>query len=185
MTPCWLSAPPEVLNMAEYWQSIPLFQNLSKEELRQVKPIFANIAVRSGTEIISEDAEGDEMFILVNGKVRITKAMLMKGMSLPLGEIKNSSKVLANLDDSSYPMFGEIALLDRDQRSATVTVVEDSEFLITDRIKFFEFVEAHPATGGKLLITIGKRLTATIRRNNNELVKLTTALALALSRSIK
>ncbi len=43
------------------------------------------------------------MFILVDGKVRITKAMLMKGMSLPLSEIKNTCKVLANLDDSSYP----------------------------------------------------------------------------------
>ncbi len=82
-------------------------------------------------------------------------------------------------------MFGEIALIDRDQRSATVTVVEDSEFLVTDRLKFFDFVENHPQTGSKLLMTIGKRLTATVRRNNNELVKLTTALALALSRSTK
>ncbi|WP_319777719.1 cyclic nucleotide-binding domain-containing protein [Maridesulfovibrio sp.] len=169
--------------MADFWSSIPLFQNLDEQELQQVRPIFASIAVRSGTDIISEGEEGDEMFILVNGKVRITKAMLMKGMSLPLSEIKNTSKVLANLDDSSYPMFGEIALIDRDHRSATVTVVEDSEFLVTDRMKFFEFVGTHPAIGGKLLMTIGKRLAATVRRNNNELVKLTTALALALSKS--
>ncbi|WP_320173798.1 cyclic nucleotide-binding domain-containing protein [Maridesulfovibrio sp.] len=169
--------------MADYWMSIPLFQNLEEKELQQVKSIFANIAVCSGTEIISEGEVGDEMFILVDGKVRITKAMLMKGMSLPLSEIKNTCKVLANLDDSSYPMFGEIALIDRDQRSATVTVVEDSEFLVTDRLKFFDFVENHPQTGSKMLMTIGKRLTATVRRNNNELVKLTTALALALSRS--
>ncbi|NDV24205.1 cyclic nucleotide-binding domain-containing protein [Desulfovibrio sp. JC022] len=169
--------------MADYWQYIPLFQNLNEDELQQVKHIFASIAVRSGTDIISEGEEGDEMFILVDGKVRISKAMLMKGMTLPLSELKNPSKVLANLDDSSFPMFGEIALIDRDQRSATVTVVEDSEFLVTDRMKFFEFVGKHPAIGGKLLMTIGKRLTATVRRNNNELVKLTTALALALSRT--
>ncbi|NDV26303.1 Crp/Fnr family transcriptional regulator [Desulfovibrio sp. JC010] len=171
--------------MADYWQSIPLFQNLDEEELQQVKPIFASIAVRSGTDIISEGEEGDEMFILVDGKVRITKAMLMKGMTLPLTEIKNTSKVLANLDDSSYPMFGEIALIDRDHRSATVTVVQDSEFLVTDRMKFFELAAAHPPIGGKMLMTISKRLAATVRRNNTELVKLTTALALALSRSSK
>ncbi len=182
---CWSLVLREGRLMADYWQSIPLFQNLDDQELQQVKPIFANIAVRSGTDIISEGEGGDEMFILVDGKVRITKAMLMKGMTLPLNEIKNTSKVLANLDADSYPMFGEIALIDRDHRSATVTVVEDSEFLVTDRMKFFEFVEKHPVTGGKLLMTISKRLAATVRRNNNELVKLTTALALALSRNVK
>ncbi|WP_319763417.1 cyclic nucleotide-binding domain-containing protein [Maridesulfovibrio sp.] len=168
--------------MVDHWKSIPLFQNLEEEELQQVKPIFASIAVRSGTDIISEGEEADEMFILVDGRVRITKAMLMKGMSMPLSEIKNTCKVLANLEGSNYPIFGEIALIDRDQRSATVTVVEDSEFLVTDRMKFFEFIESHPETGSKLLMTISKRMASTIRRNNNELVKLTTALALALSR---
>ncbi|WP_432738711.1 cyclic nucleotide-binding domain-containing protein [Maridesulfovibrio sp. FT414] len=169
--------------MADYWKSIPLFQDLDDDELRHVKSIFANIAVKSGTNIIAEGEEGDEMFILVNGKVRISKRMLIKGMNIPLTEMKNPRKVLANLDASYYPVFGEIALIDRDIRSATVSVVEDSEFLVTDRIKFFELAETHPTIGCKLFLTIGRRLASTVRRSNNEIVKLTTALALALSRS--
>ncbi len=169
--------------MPDFWKSIPLFQDLNDQELVHVKSIFANIAVRSGTNLISEGEEGDEMFILINGKVRISKRMLIKGMSIPLTEMKNPRKVLANLDDKSYPVFGEIALIDRDIRSATVSVVEDSEFLVTDRIKFFELVENQPTIGCKLFMTIGKRLSSTVRRSNNEIVKLTTALALALSRT--
>ncbi len=169
--------------MSDYWQSIPLFQDLEQEELKEVKTIFASIAVRAGTNLISEGEEGDEMYILIDGKVRISKRMLIKGMNIPLTEMKNPRKVLANLDNKYFPVFGEIALIDRDQRSATVTVVEDSEFLVTDRLKFFELIGKHPAIGCKLLLTIGKRLASTVRRSNNEIVKLTTALALALSRS--
>lgn len=169
--------------MSDFWQTIPLFQDLEPDELIKVQSIFANISVRSGTNIIAEGEEGDEMFILVNGRVSISKRMLIKGMSIPLMEINNPRKVLARLDASSFPVFGEIALIDRDIRSATVTVVEDSEFLVTDRIKFFKLAESYPAIGCKLFMTIGKRLSSTVRRNNNEIVKLTTALALALSRS--
>lgn len=169
--------------MFDKMKSIPLFQDLDENELLQVKTIFASIAVRSGTNLISEGEEGDEMFILIDGKVRISKRMLIKGMNIPLAEMNNPRKVLANLDDSSYPVFGEIALIDRDIRSATVTVVEDSEFLVTDRDKFFGLIEKHPAIGCKLFMTIGRRLSATVRRSNSEIVKLTTALALALSRA--
>ncbi len=169
--------------MTDTWKSIPIFDGLSDEELSHVREIFIEVAVRSGTDIISEGEEGDEMFILIDGKVKISKAMLIKGMSLPLTEVKNPRKVLANLDNTNFPVFGEIALIDNDQRSATVTVIEDSDFLITNRDKFFGLIQKHPVTGNKLLLKIGKRLSATVRRNNGELVKLTTALALALSRS--
>ncbi|MBI9111111.1 cyclic nucleotide-binding domain-containing protein [Maridesulfovibrio ferrireducens] len=169
--------------MTDSWKLIPIFNDLKDEELFHVQNIFRKISVRSGTNIISEGEEGHEMFILVDGKVKISKAMLMKGMSIPLLEMENPRKVLASLDDSTFPVFGEIALIDNDHRSATVTVVEDSDFLITDREKFFALIEKHPAIGNKLLLTIGKRLAATVRKNNGELVKLTTALALALSRT--
>ena len=159
--------------MNDYWKSIPLFQDLTAEELIEVRSIFASISVEADTNLITEGDEGDEMFILIDGKVRISKRMLIEGMNIPLTEMKNPRKVLANLDNSSYPVFGEIALIDRDQRSATVLVVEDSEFLVTDRLKFFELIENHPAIGCKLLMTIGKRLASTVRRSNNELVKLT------------
>ncbi|WP_320171663.1 cyclic nucleotide-binding domain-containing protein [Maridesulfovibrio sp.] len=168
--------------MTDFWKSIPLFQELADDELAPVKNIFHSVSVPAGTNIITEGDEGDEMFILVNGKVRVSKRMLIKGMNIPLTEMKNPRKVLANLDDSSYPVFGEIALIDRDIRSATVAVVEDSEFLVTHRDRFFELAESHPSIGCKLFMTIGRRLSTTVRRSNNEIVKLTTALALALSR---
>lgn len=63
-----------------------------------------------------------------------------------------------------------------------MTVLEDSQFLRTDRERFFDLMESEPALAAHLLLILAKRFAATIRKGNTELVKLSTALALALSR---
>ena len=164
------------------WTKISLFEGFSLAELDEVKPIFFSVSKPAGSELIAEGQEGDEMFVLIQGRVQVTKAMLIKGMNVPIPELQNPRKVLATLDAAIYPAFGEMALIDRDTRSATVTLLTDCDFLETTRERFFNLVNANPALGLCLLFAICRRLTATVRRNNAELVKLTTALALALSR---
>lgn len=165
------------------WTKIALFEGFPEDWLKDVAAIFEQVDKAAGDTLIEEGDPGDELYILIHGKVRVSKAMLAKGMNLPIMDLNDPRKVLATLDDSSYPVFGEMALIDQDLRSATIAVLEDSRFLVTDRDRFFELVEKNPALGNRLLVVIGKRLAATIRRNNAELVKLSTALALALSRT--
>jgi CRP-like cAMP-binding protein len=147
--------------------------------------VFSHRAVPAGQNLVIEGEDGDEMFVLVSGKVQITKSMLLSNVAIPFLNMDNPRKVLATLDGSSCPIFGEMALVDRDVRSATILVLEDAEFLVTDRARFFDLAQRNPALGFKLLLTVSRRLAATVRRNNQELVKLTTALALALERSAR
>ncbi|NJB68104.1 CRP-like cAMP-binding protein [Desulfobaculum xiamenense] len=165
------------------WTNVALFADFPPEELERVKPIFSTFSVDKGEKLIAEGDTGDEMYILVKGRVRITKSMLIKGMSVPLEELKDPRKVLATLDGALCPLFGEMALIDRDTRSATVETLEPCEFLRTDRARFFDLLEREPIIGVRLLTALSKRLAATVRKNNSELIKLTTALALALSRA--
>lgn len=164
------------------WESISLFTGLPATMLDKVRAIFEIRSIEGGVPFIAEGDVGDEMFILINGRVRITKSMLIKDMNLPLMEVNNPRKVLATLDQKDYPVFGEIALIDSDTRSATIQTLEPSDFLVTNRLKFFELSERDPALGARLLMVIAKRMAATIRKGNGELVKVSTALALALSR---
>jgi len=170
--------------MSEFrWDNVALFQGFDPEDLDKIKGLFSTLGVEDGTKIITEGEQGDEMYILVKGRVRITKAMLIPGMSIPLQELNNPRKVLATLDGEHSPIFGEMALLDSDTRSATVEAVLPSEFLVTDRERFFAFITREPVLGCRLLAVLGRRLAAAVRKNNSDLVKLTTALALALSRT--
>ncbi|MES9997213.1 cyclic nucleotide-binding domain-containing protein [Desulfovibrio aminophilus] len=164
------------------WSKIALFDGFSEEWRARARGIFDRLDVPAGTLLIEEGQSGDEMYILIRGRVRVTKSMLLKDMSLPLAVVENPRKVLATLDGSRFPLFGEIALIDRDTRSATVAVLEDSQFLRTNRERFFGLMESEPALAARLLLILAKRFAATIRKGNTELVKLSTALALALSR---
>ena len=164
------------------WESISLFQGFSDRMINKVKTIFDVRSVDAGDDLITEGDEGDEMFILIHGRVRITKSMLMEGMNLPIMEVDSPRKILATMDQSDYPVFGEIALIDRDTRSATIQVLEDADFLVTDRDKFFELAEQEPDIGAKLIMAIARRMAGTVRKGNSELIKVSTALALALSR---
>ena len=173
--------------MSEFasWKSIGMFAELEDQDLAQVREAFSHRLVPAGQNLVAEGEDGDEMFVLVSGKVQVTKSMLLSNVAIPFLTMDNPRKVLATLDGSSYPIFGEMALVDRDVRSATILVLEDAEFLVTDRLRFFDLAQRNPALGFKLLLAVSRRLTATVRRNNQELVKLTTALALALERSAR
>lgn len=164
--------------------AIPVFEGLTGTEIATVRGIFREEERPAGSIVVAEGQTGDEMFILVRGRVQISKAMLMAGMSVPLLSMESPRKVLATLDASGYPVFGEVALIDADLRSATVTALTDCLFLVTGRAAFFGLAQREPALGVKLLLTLGRRMAATIRRSNSEVVKLTTALALSLRKSI-
>ncbi|BCS88674.1 Crp/Fnr family transcriptional regulator [Pseudodesulfovibrio sediminis] len=164
------------------FDDIPLFHGLPATAQDKIRDIFDIHPVDAGENLITEGEEGDEMFILVKGRVRITKSMLMPGMNLPILEVDNQRKVLATMDHANHPIFGEIALIDHETRSATILVLEPSFFLRTNRARFFELVEREPIIGNILLMALTKRMATTIRKSNRELIKLSTALALALSR---
>ena len=102
------------------WTDIALFADMAEEGLNKIKQIFSLVKMQAGEKVIQEGETGDEMYILVKGRVRITKSMILKGMSLPFSDLQDTRKVLATLDGDLCPLFGEMALLDRDIRSATV-----------------------------------------------------------------
>lgn len=167
------------------WKAIALFQDLRDEEVRQVMHIFDTIRIPAGENLVTEGEEGEEMYVMTKGQVRITKSMIIGDVELPLLDSGSARKVLATLDGEHYPLFGEIALIDRDTRSATITVIEDAEFLYTNRTRFFHLVQSNTSLGTQLLLVLAKRMASTVRRSNQELVKLTTALALALDRAAR
>jgi CRP/FNR family transcriptional regulator, cyclic AMP receptor protein len=164
------------------WEAIDLFRELSPDEIETVKPYFETMTVETGQNVIAEGERGDDMFILVEGRVRVSKSMVMRGLAVPILETEDPRKVLASMSADEHPFFGEMALLDQDTRSATVTTLETCEFLRISRERFFALIECCPTLGVKLLMALCRRLAGVIRRNNGELIKLTTALALIISR---
>ena len=162
-------------------ETIPLFSGLGPLEVQTVLAIFEEVFYQPGQTVVAEGELSQDMFLLTSGKVRVVKSMLLTGLNLPALAGKDARKVLAVLTGEKCPVFGEMALINADPRSASVEALEPSVFLKTDRPRFFALVRSQPELGCKLLANLAKRLATMVRDSNLEVVKLTTALALVLA----
>jgi CRP-like cAMP-binding protein len=128
-------------------KTVDLFQDIPGELLSQVSQISKAKNYDNG-EIIFKDGDiGDSMFIVLEGKISITKgdkeiALLEKGASL-----------------------GEMALLDNENRSANAIAKDDSILLKINQDVFYELMESN----ADIMKQIIKLLTGRIRTANTKL----------------
>jgi CRP/FNR family transcriptional regulator, cyclic AMP receptor protein len=158
-----------------FLRKIYLFQDLEEEEIHQVlnRTSVRNFAAEE--VIIREGDPGDSLFIMANGEVEITKQL-----TLVLDEDTPKERVMIRLKAENGVYFGEMSLLESEIRSATVTASTDCSLLELHQNDFLELVGQNPAMGVKLLLRLAQLLSRHLRKTNQDVVKLTTALAISL-----
>ena len=118
----------------------PLFAHCSKQELQRIAGIADQLDVREGKVLIQEGERGREFFVIVEGEV----------------EIRRKGKKVKTLGPGSF--VGEIALLSKIPRVATVTAIEPTSVLvITDRA-FMDLCEKSPSIAVKVARTLADRV---------------------------
>lgn len=163
-----------MISMLPYHR-IFLFQDLEEEELLKVLGLAAPRKFPAGTVIVNEGEAGDSMFLMGQGEVEITKRL-----TLVLDEDTPKERVMIRLKAEDGVSFGEMALLENEVRSATVTALTDCQLLELNREDFLRLIEQDPAMGLKLLLRLAQLLSRHLRKTNQDVVKLTTALAISL-----
>jgi hypothetical protein len=111
--------------------SSPLFSGVPREELASLLTLVAPIKVSGGSSVVREGEPGDSLFLVVSGTLRVTTR----------GE-EGAEIELATLQPGDF--FGEVALLTRRPRTATVTAVTESELLRLDHATVDELRRRHP-----------------------------------------
>lgn len=160
---------------AELFKKIFIFQDLNEEELRRVLQLASPHFFAQGEVIISEGEPGDSLFIMVEGEVEVTKRL-----TLILDQDTPKEKLMIRLRAEDGVSFGEMALLEDEVRSATVTAVTDCRLLALPREAFLDFVRTNSSTGVKIMLRLAQLLSRHLRKTNQDVVKLTTALAISL-----
>jgi serine/threonine protein phosphatase PrpC len=131
-------------------RGLSLFQHLSYSDLLQVVPACEPIEVPSNTPLMQEGEQGDAMYVVISGEVRVHR-----------GEAE-----LARLGVGRH--VGEMALVDHRPRSASVTTTMDSVVIRLERSAFFEVLRNDSVLAVKLLWNIIQTLSATLRTSNDE-----------------
>jgi CRP/FNR family cyclic AMP-dependent transcriptional regulator len=152
-----------------------LFQDLKEDELEQVLALTRTREFPAGSVIIQEGETGDSLFIMLSGEVEITKQL-----TLILDEDTPKERVMTRLRAEDGVYFGEMTLLENEVRSATVTALTNCVLLELHQKDFLEIIHRRPAMGVKLLMRLAQVLSAHLRKTNQDVVKLTTALAISL-----
>ena len=92
-------------------------------------------------------------------------------------------KSLIRLNSKSSPFFGEMSLFDKEgARSATVCTVTPCKFAIIDLADFVRLSESDYEIGYRTFLNITWVLSERLNKTNNDLMKVTTALGIALER---
>jgi CRP/FNR family cyclic AMP-dependent transcriptional regulator len=158
-----------------FFRKIYLFQDLEEGEIQLVVSRTSPQEFSAGAIIVQEGEPGDSLFIMQAGEVEITKQL-----TLVLDEDTPKERVMIRLKAEDGVYFGEMALLENETRSATVTALTDCSLLELHRKDFLDLIGQNPAMGLKLLLRLAQILSRHLRKTNQDVVKLTTALAVSL-----
>ena len=142
----------------EKLRGFPLISALSADDREAFVRLLKPVRFPAGTDIITEGDTGSDMYFLLEGSVEIIRRTIF-----------GDSFVCASLSDEQHSVFGEMALIDSDRRSATVRAQTDCDTLVITREDFTAYTESHPAAGVQLLRFISVNLVRNIRAENENL----------------
>ena len=155
-----------------------LFNSLSDKELKLIENIGEEREVTAGSIIINEGDIGEDLYLLEEGVVDIYKTLTIVTSKNEFGT-KERSFIRLTGDDHCY--FGEMALFGSGERSATVRAVTKCQLIVIKNSDFRKLCENEPRIGYIVVTNIALMLAQYLRKTNEDVIKLTTALSLALS----
>ena len=103
-------------------------------------------------------------------------------MKMGREDFQDRDKILTKLSAEDHAVFGEVALFEQGKRTATVTALTDCVLLAINRNDFLRLAEENPRIGYKVTRNITQILCSRLRKADEDTIKLTTALSLALGR---
>jgi CRP/FNR family transcriptional regulator len=130
---------------------VPVFSTLSPEDLAQVAEVVVPRRFEAGEVVFKEGDEGTTCYIVRSGQARAIREH-PDGRSITLAHFAPGD------------IFGEMAMLDGERRSATVDTTEATEAIAILSTDMHRLLREHPDISVKLIAALGQRLRETNER---------------------
>jgi serine/threonine protein phosphatase PrpC len=130
---------------------IPMFRYLKYNELLKIFARMTHLTLPAGSTLIEEGTQGDDMFIIVSGEVKV----------------HSKEAAIATLKEGDH--FGEMSLIDKAPRSASVTSTKPTTVLKMSSKDFFAMIRKESDTAKKVLWNFLQVLSFRLRQTNLEL----------------
>ena len=138
-----------------FFRAVPIFHGLSSAQLGRLILAMQSRFYTAGERLFEEGLSGKAVFIIQSGRVELTR------------RTPDGARSLGVLGPGQ--MFGEMALLEQMNRTATATVVEEGEIFLLYTTTLDSLIRNYPRIGVKLLRNMAIMLSALLRKTNLEL----------------
>lgn len=135
-----------------------LFDMLSNEELAAIAQLASEVRVDAGHVLFEEGQLGDSVFVLAQGEVEVIRR-----------DSTGTPKCIATLGPQQF--FGEMSLIDKEYRSATIKARTACELLHLTSEKLTAFRRIHRDGFTFIVINIARMLSARLRDANDKLAR--------------
>jgi SulP family sulfate permease len=133
---------------------LSVLEGLTEAEIAVVRALLARRTYSAGEVVIKEGSLDRDLFMMSRGTVSVKVELPGQGRRRRLASF------------SAGTVFGEVALLDQQPRSATVTADEEAVCYVLSEDAFHALVRDHHAIAIKLLTNLGRELSRRVRRAN-------------------
>jgi CRP/FNR family transcriptional regulator, cyclic AMP receptor protein len=134
---------------------IPLFSELSEKDLKEIIKLAVRQVYKKDNMILIEEEIGSTMFIILEGRVKISR----------ISE-EGREVILSILSEGDF--FGEMSILDGQNRSANVVTLDDSKIMVIRREDFLQMLHDYP----QIAINLLKELAHRLRRSDSQIKSL-------------
>ena len=124
----------------ELIKRVPLFSKLSKKGLEEVAHIADELDLPQGKVMAVEGDRGREFFVLLEGEADVTKG----------------DRSINTMKEGDF--FGEIALVTKMPRTATVTATSDVDVLVITEREFDSLLKKSPEIGRSVAEALAERV---------------------------
>lgn len=143
--------------IADLLDGLELFKDFSYPELRTVATYPVCHRIKKGDVVFSEGDAGDHMLILVEGTLAVYKG----------GE---QGRHMLSYEGRGR-VVGEMALIDRERRSATCIAATDCELLTLSTEALDRLAHEYPVLAYRFMFALARLLSRRLRRTSGMLVE--------------
>jgi CRP/FNR family cyclic AMP-dependent transcriptional regulator len=126
-------------------ENVPLFSGLSKAALAEVEQHGSIKTYRKNTIIMNQGDATDSLYVILSGSVKVF-----------ISGDDGREAVLNHQGKGEY--FGDLALIDKQPRVASVITMESSKFMIISRPDFMKCLSANPEIALNLIRPMTSRI---------------------------
>jgi CRP/FNR family cyclic AMP-dependent transcriptional regulator len=124
----------------DHLAEVPLFSACSRKDLEKIAKASDEVEVKKGRVLVDQGRPGHEFFLILEGEA----------------SVRRNNRKIASLGPGQY--FGELSLLDRGPRTATVVADTDMRVLVLGQREFLGVLDDVPGLAYKILRIMAHRL---------------------------